>query len=147
MAYAGLPPAQIALGRALVACPQWRWRTGMVGVNQRGGVVEVMAGRPLVMDGGEQAELLPLLSDPGVLGHLMTALAAACGGQVSWTCGQRSGPDGERFWCRLEAGPHTREWEGACQGEAVAGALSARWIAMARSQPAPRPHARPMARA
>lgn len=131
--YPSLTPAQVEIAVALVACPQWRWGSGTTALRADGALVEIMPGRAMGMERSAMVGLLPLLTDPAVVGHLTAALDAACGPQVRWSCGRQ----GASYEAHLEAGPHRRSWTGTCLGEALAGALVARWWAMGRKPPPP----------
>ena len=133
--YNGLTPGQIAVGTALVASARWVWGSGTCGLTPGGALVEIMPGRPVAMNSLVSQGLIPMLPEPNVVGHLMALLAVACGAEVSWSVGSRPG---EGAWCALEAGGHRREWLGDCLGEAVGGALAARWTALDRRDEARR---------
>lgn len=130
--YPGLTPAQLSVARALVEAPEWRWGTHSIGLRKDGALVEVMPGRALGMHAGASDGLVPLITDPLVVGYLFERLEQACGEEVLISNGQRRGPI--RWWCALEAGSHKREWEGSCLGEALGGALLARWDALRRRE-------------
>lgn len=133
--YNGLTPRQVALASALVASHRWVWGSGTTGLTPGGALVEIMPGRPVSMNSLASQGLVPMLTESSVVGHLMALLVAACGAEVSWSVGQRPG---EGAWCALEAGGHRREWTGDVLGEAVAGALGARWAALDRRDEARR---------
>ena len=96
-----------------------------------GALLEVSPGRALSREQALQEGLVPLITDPIVLGHLLTMLEAACGQAVSFSVQRERGPDGAlTFTCALSSGDHHRAWEGTCVGEAVAQALVARWRAL-----------------
>lgn len=133
--YNGLSPSQVAVSAALVASARWGWGSGTTGLTEGGALVEIMPGRPVAMNSLASQGLIPMLTEPNVMGHLMSLLAVACGAEVSWSVGQRGGSEA---WCALEAGGHRREWTGTCLGEALAGALVARWTALDRRDEARR---------
>lgn len=115
-------PAQIALARALVGHPRWRWAAPMEAAQPGGAVLEVRSGAAHV------GEALPNFGASGTLAALVRELDGACGAGVRWEVGRRGGV----YWCRLEAGAFAREWAAATVGEAVAHALLARWGALGR---------------
>lgn len=127
--YQPLTPVQISIATSLVRNPRWSWGSPTTAVRPDGGLVDVMPGRPVAMNPQGAAPLLPLLPDPGVVGHLLGLLETACGEEVTWSVGRRAGGP---WWCRLERGAHARSWEGTCLGEAVGAALEARWAALSR---------------
>lgn len=129
--YPGLSPAQVAVASALVAAPEWAWGSHSVGLRPDGALVEIVPGRALGMHPEATRGMLPLLTDPVVLGHLMSRLDEACGEEVAWTQG-RAGPGERRWWCALEAGARRRRWEGESMGEVLGAALLARWEALRR---------------
>lgn len=119
--YRPLDPSVVEVARALVRAPGWRWPMGVVGIYPDGRLVEVR---------GAEAwgpELIPLLTDEATAGRLLELLGAACGEGITWEVGQRRAGRTVRYWARLTAGVHAREWGGATVGEAVGRALLARW--------------------
>ncbi len=128
-----LTPAQLAAARALVAHARWTWGSHTIGLRPDGALVEMRPGQAMTRERALADGLVPLLSDPIVTAHLLTALDAACGPEIGLTMARDLGEDGApRFTCTLSAGSYQRSWTGSCLGEALASALLARWGAMDR---------------
>ncbi len=138
--YPGLSPEQLAVARALAEAPEWSWGSHSVGLRPDGALVEVMPGRALGMHRSVAQGLVPLITDPVVLGYLITRLEEACGAEVRWATGRGGEPERPSWWCSLEAGPRRRIWEGGSLGEPVGQALLARWEALRRREHSARAH-------
>lgn len=135
--YSGLSPAQVTLARGLLTSPRWTWGAHTVALRPDGAIVELLPGRAMSREQALQQGLVPLITDPIVLAHLLTLLETACGEAVTFTLRRQVDPEGQiSFACDLEAGAHRRSWEGSCAGEAVALALVARWRALEQARAA-----------
>ncbi len=129
--YTGLTPAQVTVARGLLTSTRWTWGAHTVALRPDGALLEISPSRGLSREQALQEGLVPLITDPVVLGHLLAMLEQACGQTVSFSVQRERGPDGAlSFTCTLSSGDHRRAWTGACVGEAVAQALIARWRAL-----------------
>lgn len=73
-----MTPTDLDLSRRAVAAPHWKWRRGMV--TTAGVVVWVdEGGLPYVSDPTRSPVVLPDLTDPGTLGHLLALVREAYG--------------------------------------------------------------------
>lgn len=119
--YHPLPLSVAEVAQALARAPRWRWPMNVVGIYPDGRLVEVRGAEAWGPD------LVPFLPDEATAGRLIEMLGAACGDGITWEVGRRRDGARTRFWARLTAGVHAREWTGDCLGEAVGRALLARW--------------------
>lgn len=132
--YPGLRPEQLAIARALAEAPEWSWSSHTVALRPDGARVEVMPGRALGMHRGAGAGLVPMITDPAVVGDLVARLEIACGEEVTWAGGLRATANPPVWWCALTAGERQRAWEGGSMGEVLGAALLARWEALRRRE-------------